>query len=419
MTSVFSAISGVFGRAMIIGALLPSTLFVLFGYLILGPMLPWEWRAVSRLEVLEPQWKVAAVAATAIVLAGLLHVLNIPIIRFYEGYPWAAGFIGRWRTSRQQRLFDEKGSRRVRAIELRGLLRAANPNDARIESLYQIDDDIQREMMASYPPRHDLLPTRLGNIIRSFESYPSRQYGISAIVLWPRFSSRISADHAKLIEEAKTSFDVTIHLSFFAFLAALLLLGAGCAYPIPFAAPSLAAVWLARISVATAIGWLLYEASLDRARAWGNVTRAAFDLHRAAVLRDFGVTPLPRDLASERSVWTRISQQIIFGDPEGGPALRFDISTLVLPENDDLILTRGVATTSEANVREVSVRVENRGTRDATAVRIVEHLPAGTELVWESASTAIEGGNPYSFLLGDIRKAQDATLTYRVLLAKP
>lgn len=418
MTSVFSAISGVFGRAMIIGALLPATLFVLFCHLILAPMLPWEWRVVARIGIVEPEWKVAAFAAMAVVVAGLLHVLNTPIIRFYEGYPWAEGFLGRWRKSRQERLFDEKVARRRRTRELRPLLRVANANDPRIDSLWEIQDDVDRAMMALYPPRDLLLPTTLGNIIRSFETYPTRQYGISAIVLWPRFAARLEEEHAGLLENAKTSFDVTIHLSFLAFLAALLMLAAGCAYPIPFASLNLLWWWLVRIGVAAAIAWLLYVGSLSRARAWGDLVRGAFDLHRAKVLRDFGISPLPRDLQSERSVWTRLSQQIIFGDPEGGPALRFDVATLVLPENDDLILTRSITTTTDANVREVSVRVENRGTRNAIGVKVIEHLAANAELLGGSASVRVEGANPYYFILGDIGMDGSKTVRYKILIMK-
>lgn len=415
MTSVFSAISGVFGRAMIIGALLPASLFVLFCHLFLLPMLPWQWQSVARLEALEPEWKVVAAAAAAIVLAGLLHVLNIPIIRFYEGYPWKNGPIGKWLRKQREAEFDEKIARRREAIALRPQL---PPGDPRIGRLWTLQDDVDREMMAVHPPRSLLLPTRLGNVIRSFESYPSRQYGISAIILWPRFASRLSAEHARSIEEAKTSFDVTVHLSFLSLLAALLLLAAGCAYPIPFVSWTLLWPWLLRILAAGLAAWLLYVASVSRARAWGDTVRAAFDLHRAAVLKDLGIAPLPRDLETERLLWTRISQQIIFGDPERGPSLRFNATTLVFPDNDDLLVTRGMAPTSKPNVNEITVRVENKGRSDEQNVRIAETLPDGAQMVFESATAPVTGCNPYFFELGDIAKGQTRAVSYRVVTVK-
>ena len=413
MSSVFSAISGVFGRAMIIGALLPSTLFVLFGYLVLVPMLPWEWRVVVRLEALETEWKLAAVAALAVVLAGVLDVLNVPIVRFYEGYPWQHGLLGKFMVWRQKRIFDAKQQRRKHAETL------LDQTSHRTADLYGIDDAVRREMMAVYPPRRDdLLPTRLGNVVRSFEEYPRRQYGISGVVLWPRFLSRITEAHAKQIDDARTSFNVAIHLSFLALLAAVLMLASGLVYPIPFVSWNLTWPWIGRIVAAGAIAWLMYEASISRAQWWGATVRAAFDLHRAAVLKDLGVTPQPRDLRSERSVWIRLSQQIIFGDPDVGPTFRFDVSTLVFPEYDELVVARVIATTKDANVREVSVRVENRSASPVQDVQIVEHLPAGTELVTGSMSHPVDGTNPYWFTLGNLGGGQASVLTYRILAGR-
>lgn len=409
MSNVFSTISGVFGRAMIIGALLPSILFVLFGYLVLMPMLPWEWRIVVRLEALETEWKLAAVAALAVVLAGLLDVMNVAIVRFYEGYPWQHGLLGRFKTWRKGVIFDAKRERRAYALKF------GNWGRHRSDDLHGIADDIDRQMISIYPPRESLLPTRLGNVIRSFEEYPRVQYGISAVVLWPRFISRLNETHLKEIEGAQTSFNVAIHLSFLALVAALLMLAAGIVYPIPLVSWSLAWPWLLRVGTALMIWWLMYEAAIGRAHWWGQTVRSAFDLYRGAVLKDLGVTPQPRDLLSERTVWTRISQQMIFGDPDGGPSLRFDASTIVLPDYEGLRFARVVAATNDPNVREVLVRVENGAGGPVTDVRVAEHLADGAELVWGSMNYPVDGANPYWFSLGNLANGQARALTYRVI----
>ncbi|HEY0370939.1 MAG TPA: hypothetical protein VGD79_03005 [Thermoanaerobaculia bacterium] len=413
MTGVFSAISGVFGRAMIIGALLPATLFVLFLHLVLVPMLPWEWTVVARLDGLEPQWKLAAVAAVAVVLAGLLDVLNIPIVRFYEGYSWLDGLLGQFLQKRQAKRYLRKQERSNRAGEL---ARRLDGDGERIEQLETVQADFLREDMEVYPPDGLMLPTRLGNIIRSFENYPYRQYRIAGVELWPRFYSRLTPAHAKEVEETRTSFNVTVHLSFLSLLATLLLVAAGCIYPIPFASWSLARPWLWRIFVSAMLAWLFYGASLNTAVSWGHVVRAAFDLHRDEVLRDLGVANPPQDLQSERALWDQISAQIIYGDPGENTRLRFDVSTIALPARSYLDVTRAVVPTSDASTRAIVVRVDNRGA-ETPAVRVIEHLATGTELVWESASVRVEGTNPYTFFLGTMKAGASRVFVYKVLVS--
>src|SRR5947209_11195201 len=101
MSSLFSAISGQFTKAIIIGALLPATVFVLVAYLWFMPMLPIDAHALSQLEGIQTQWKVAAFTAITVLIAALLNVLNTAIFRLYEGYPWKNGWLGRWKTARK------------------------------------------------------------------------------------------------------------------------------------------------------------------------------------------------------------------------------------------------------------------------------------------------------------------------------
>ena len=48
-----------------------------------------------------------------------------------------------------------------------------------------------------------VMPTQSGNAIRSFEYYPTAQYGMSSITLWPRLIAKIDKDYAAVIDEAR------------------------------------------------------------------------------------------------------------------------------------------------------------------------------------------------------------------------
>lgn len=419
MTSIFTTISGQFGRAIIIGALLPAAVFVLVVHVFVVPMLPWEWRLITRVAVLDAQWQVASLVVAATLIAGLLSVMNTSITRFYEGYPWANGWLGRWRAAHHRAALLQR-RRRVRlARELGRRLRRTRPLDPRRDALDTVRDDADREVHASYPAPRSVLPTRLGNVIRAFENYSRDQYGISAIPLWPRFVSRIRADHAAAIDDAKTSFDVAINLSFLSALTAFAMIAIVVIYPLPLAETRLRVWFLIRLAAAIGLIWAFYELAIDRAGAWGDLVRGVFDLYRWDVLKDLGYETRPGDLESERALWTAISVQMIFGDPPLGPMLRYDQRSMAVPKSNWLSLTRSVRLREDGG-RQIVVVVENRGADPISNVRLIEHLPVGSDYVEGSArldgqpSVPVRGTNPYAFTVGTLAAHARAELTYEV-----
>jgi hypothetical protein len=275
-----------------------------------------------------------------------------------------------------------------------------------------------RRIMAEHPEADQILPTRLGNVIRSFEFYPTRQYGISAIPLWPRFAAKIKSEHAAILDDAKTSFDAVIHFSFLSFVLAGLLLLVGCLFPVPLATWRLFARWIGAIAVSTGLGWIFYRSSIARASEWGDLVRGVFDLYRADVLRDLGFDRTPGDLASERALWRSISVQIIFGDPVDGVALRFRTGTMILPDDALLIPTRAVGHTSKPDVWNVCVRIRNDRDRGIDGIEVVEHLESGFQFVYDSANLPVRGTNPYYFSVGSLQPNDEAVVRYRIMQLK-
>jgi hypothetical protein len=386
MEKLFSAISGHFGRSILIAAVLPATVFVIAIYLFVLPMIPWESHLAPRLEILDPQWRLAAAAGYIVILAGLLHIFNIPIIQLYEGYPWQYGPIGRWMSDRQARVMEDLKTRGDLAREVR-LDRAKPVTAEQGEQLQNVWAASVHRRFFEYPDAEFVLPTRLGNVIRSFEMYPQRQYEISAIPFWPRFVARIKSEHAEMIDGAKALFDVTIHLSFLAFATAVFLIVVACLFPTPFLTLSLFWWWAARVGISL---WLA----------------------------DLGFDPPPGDLESERAVWKDLSARLDFGAPPNKRELRYDLRTIVLPHDAPMILTRAAGPTNQAGARMIAIRVHNPRLRTTDDVKIVEHLPEGTELVWGTASVPLTGTNPYYFHVPAIPAQSDVVISYQVLAKK-
>ncbi|HEY9502806.1 MAG TPA: hypothetical protein VIR01_14320, partial [Pyrinomonadaceae bacterium] len=106
MSSILSAISGHFSRSLMMGAALPAALFIILCLIFVVPLLPADWLLLSRLEVLDTEWRIVAISLLVLVLSGALYNLNVTLTRFFEGYPWKDSWLGRQRVRTYQARFD-------------------------------------------------------------------------------------------------------------------------------------------------------------------------------------------------------------------------------------------------------------------------------------------------------------------------
>jgi hypothetical protein len=168
-----------------------------------------------------------------------------------------------------------------------------------------------------------VLPTRLGNVMRSFEVEPKTQYGMDAIVLWPRLVSVIPADYRGRVDDAKTSVDFMLKSALLNGLLALSILVAGLLYPVPLSSPLLWVPWIGEIVVLAVISYLCYLGAINRAAAWGTMVKGSFDLYRGKLLSELGYTCNVTTRAAERTVWAAISRQLLFGNPHLNPPFEY------------------------------------------------------------------------------------------------
>ena len=253
-------------------------------------------------------------------------------------------------------------------------------------------------VLNEFPDAGSVLPTKLGNVIRSFETYPRRQYGMSAIKLWPRLAAKIDKDYAEQVDGAKTSFDFMINCSLLSFFLSLLVLVVGLWYPVMFSAPRFWLPWLFKVFLFLALSYAFYHSSIDRAAEWGETVKSAFDLYRHDLLVQLGYKTPPSSVEAERWLWRSISQQLLFGDTRREPNLPpYNEGTTYArcePETMPLRVTRGVERTEAADVYAVTLRVANPDEygRDATGVVLTDELPEGFVYVWDSARV-LEGAD--------------------------
>jgi hypothetical protein len=264
----------------------------------------------------------------------------------------------------------------------------------------------------TYPDSSGLiLPTRLGNVIRSFEYYSDREYGIDSIEIWPRLVSVIPKDYAVSIDDTKTTFDFMMNCSLLTGLLSVLILMIGLIYP----------ATLESLSI------VFYRLSINRAGAWGLLIKSAFDLYRWELLKKLGHEKTPKKREDERVLWEEISRQMIYGDrydkkllDYAEPPLSFPTVQSV-PPKETLEITRGVKPSPGADSLTVYLRVRNTDPdQPATAITVKDKLSDDLDFEWNSARAGggqviTSGTNPYKFELDDLPGAAEMILTYRVI----
>lgn len=419
--SLFSQISGKFSKSLIFGCFFPVVFFVLLDWILFAPYAPPAAGVVKTLTALDKEWQTLAIGGLTVLFSGLLYTLNTPIIRFYEGYPWRHSLIGRSLKWVQERRWD----RTVHwGAGLRALMDAGGTADAEVnKTLRGRRDELERDFGALYPSqRGSVLPTQLGNVIRSFEDYPRRQYGMSGIPLWPRLLAVIDPQYATAADDAKSSFDFMINMSFLSGVSAgiLLLLGLGA----PLAQGGEAPGWAWRLQVGALLVacFVFYRGSIAQALAWGNLVRGAFDLYRGKLLSQLGFQQRPASLAEERRLWSAISLQMLYGDPpvnSTAPLLRYASDGTFaagVPARAVLRVSRGATPVGDG--WQTCIAVENIEKYRVTDVRVSDTLPAGDRYVWNSALSggqplAVSGTNPIQIQLGTLAPGERRILVYR------
>jgi uncharacterized membrane protein YphA (DoxX/SURF4 family) len=227
------------------------------------------------------------------VSTALARWLQVPLLKLAEGYwPWPFRKL-RFRAA-------EAAGRRLAQKQDRWQELALVPTHERTaaqQSEYaRLDAEIAR-----YPldPRH-LLPTRVGNLLRSAEEYSQVRYGLAMSVCWPRLWLVLPEETQTTLSETRAQLNAS---------AQLLLWGA------LFVAWTFQAWWAALVAVVVVAFAVL---AIHRAAAvYGDLIRAAYDLYRFALYEELS-WPVPETLDEEASLGRALTVYLFrgFADPD-------------------------------------------------------------------------------------------------------
>lgn len=156
-------------------------------------------------------------------------------------------------------------------------------------------------------PHGTVRPTALGNVLAAAEDYPGRAYGLDALVVWPRLYPLLPDAFLASVADALDTMQFLLLISFLAGVLAV----AGGLY---IAVVNLGAVtYLVVVLSGLAVCRLAYRSAVHAAIPYGLYLRAAFDLHRNALLTGLH-RPIPVTPAEEKRVWREVADSLWMGE---------------------------------------------------------------------------------------------------------
>jgi hypothetical protein len=159
---------------------------------------------------------------------------------------------------------------------------------------------VYQEWSVAFPARLSwVMPTELGNHLRTAATYPFLRYNLDAPVIWPRLQETLPEKFAGRLGEAKMNMDLMLVLTTLALIF-------GIAWGVIFAV--WANDWLAALIaflVSMAIARVAYLNASQSALSYGELLKTAFDLYRWDALKALHFD-LPPDLESEKKLWGEI-----------------------------------------------------------------------------------------------------------------
>lgn len=219
----------------------------------------------------------------AVVLGWFLSALSTPLYRILEGYVlWPR----KMRDSRVKHYQQVRRDRKEKADHAAvGSLECARA----YEELYR------------YPLRDDqVLPTRLGNAIRSFECYGQDRYKLNAVRLWPHLISCAPEALTREVNQARAGVDFFICLFYtqvMVSIAATITLAAQRGEWRPLVSAAVIGLVAATVS---------YKAAITATDTWAAAVRAIVDLGRLPLATAYGLC-VPDSLDDERRMWEYLS----------------------------------------------------------------------------------------------------------------
>lgn len=317
---VLESFGGKLAEQWVATMLTPAFIFWLGGFVTALQRLGWNVLITRYTAYPEPLQIGILVGALCIVTASAFAIqrFDTPIIRFLEGYwyrwlqPVRQVRIAHYRHHKQALIQQSQTLRNLEAqqkerfqalktiIETQG---ATTLNQVERDEYRQLNEHLltptQQEALArvrlalhNLPANIDLMPTRLGNIMRTAERRSLKKYGLDAVICWPRLWLLLPEAARKDLQNARADLNNAARLWFWSILF-LVWAGFGAWWAIP-------------LGILSAL-FAYYTWAIAAAETYGALIEAAFDLYRYLLYENLR-WQLPNDPQEEKRLGKELTQ---------------------------------------------------------------------------------------------------------------
>jgi hypothetical protein len=152
------------------------------------------------------------------------------------------------------------------------------------------EQEARSQLALAYPTvATRILPTQLGNALRSAEDSAGQQYGLSAVTIAPHLHLIVPPRHLEYLVDTRQDMDSAIRVCTVGLIAAVLTIG--CFFD--------DGIWLLWTFLPYFISYLAYKGAVSAAQSYGVVVGSVIDLNRFLLYEELGIRA-PRNTTEER-----------------------------------------------------------------------------------------------------------------------
>lgn len=298
------------GRYFSVISVVPSSLYVIFVYALVtsgslqhSPNWSHAFNSLEKLGL----GGVTLLAFLSVALGVIIHPAQFAIVQFFEGY-WGntrvAQAVRVQRILRYQQLCVKLRSERIRTkSSLSQLQKSGTDAPANRVGPLSVLSEASR-VRDNFPRAIDnVMPTRLGNVLRRAESQAGSQYGLDALVAVPHILMVAPASHAEYVNDQRSQLDLAVRMTFMSALAsatAVLFLW-HCRF------------WLFIAVIPYALAYLSYRGSVVAAGHYGSALDTLINLDRFALYQQLHLE-LPAGTTEEREMNVELASLFDYDD---------------------------------------------------------------------------------------------------------
>ncbi|WP_156093726.1 hypothetical protein [Lentzea aerocolonigenes] len=266
--------SGKVGRYFTVVSTMPSILLIAYTYMLVrvswsGPV---NWSALSEVKLHE----IAFLGLGALVLALATNPLQFPMIQMFEGY-WGTSRLGvALATARVMHHRRRRTALEVAELAADDNVKAHGPLALRYEDVpvEVVESAVVRAESSrarnSYPDIADVMPTRLGNVLRRYETNVGAPYGLDPLMTIPRLVMLGGEREISYVQDQRVQLELAIRTTFVAL----------CAMVITFVLMGRHGLWMLLAIVPYGVSFFAYRGAVALAHEYGTSLAVLTDLSR-------------------------------------------------------------------------------------------------------------------------------------------